>query len=456
MTHPTTHTAPTFRQELNATGRLALPLAGAMLAQMGMGLTDTVLLGSIGRDALAAGGLAGTMFFVIAGVFQYAISSVAILIAHARGSGNTSEITDVLRAGYVYSMLAALPLCLALWNIEPLLLWIGEPPPLAKDIAAYVQVIVIGAPAALLMATKRFYLSAMNHPRIILWIAILGLIVNGFLDYGLIYGLWNLPELGYLGPAAATAIVLWLTVAMTTVAIWLTPDTRPDRVFGPINWNTFRELMRLGWPIAVIFSVETMLFAGSALMIGTLGSTALAAHQVAIMIAATSFMVPMAIGQAANVRIGYHLGASMSAAARQAGITALLLGMSVMSMSAVIIFLAPRGLALLFQLNPDVPSDADVIALVVQLLMICALFQIFDGAQAIGAGILRGYKDTRVPMLLATSGYWVIGFPVAWVLGFPLGLGAIGVWCGLATGLAAAAVMLCGRFFFISRRMVVA
>ena len=452
MTHPATHSPQTFHQEFNATFHLALPLAGAMLAQMGMGLTDTVLLGSIGRDALAAGGLGGSMFFVITGVFQNAVASVAILIAHARGAGDTSGISDVLRAGFLLAILCTVPVCLALWNIEPLLLLVGEPPALAHDISVYVRVIVIGAPAAMLIATKRFYLSAMNHPRLILWIAIFGLIVNGLLDYGLIYGVWGLPELGYLGSGAATAIVLWLMAGATAAAIWFTPDARPDSIFGRVDWAIFEELNRLGWPIAVLFSVETLLFTGSALMIGILGTAALAAHQVAIMIAATAFMVPMAISQAANVRIGYHMGADMPVSAQQAGFAALLIGMGFMMVSATVIFAAPRGLALLFQLDPAVPADAEVIALVVRLLMICAVFQIFDGAQAIGAGILRGYKDTRVPMVLATFSYWGVGFTVAWTFGFPLCYGAVGVWWGLATGLATASVLLCGRFLIISRR----
>ena len=453
MTHPTTHTPPTFGQEFDAIARLALPLAGAMLAQMGMGLTDTVLLGSIGRDALAAGGLGGAMFFMISGVFQNAMSSVAILIAHARGAGDTSGIADVLRAGFLLAILSTVPLCFALWNIEPMLLWIGEPPALARDITTYVQVIVIGAPAMMLFATKRFYLSAMNHPRPIFWIAIFGLIVNGLLDYGLIYGVWGLPELGYLGPAAATVIVLWATVGVTVAAIWITPALKPARLLGHMNWAVFKELNRLGWPIAVTFSVETLMFMVGALLIGTLGSTALAAHQVTIMIVATAFMVPLAMGQAANVRIGYHMGAHRTGAARRAGFAALLLGIGFMSITATIMFTMPRGLALLFQLDPDVPADADVIAVVMRLLMIGALFQIFDGAQSIGAGVLRGYKDTRIPMVLATFGYWAVGFPVAWTLGFPLGLGAEGIWWGLATGLATAAVLLCSRFLIISGRL---
>ena len=431
---------------------LSVPLAGAMLAQMGMGLTDTILLGSVGRDALAAGGLGGSIFFMFSGLFQNVIASVAILIAHARGAGDTSQVDGVLRAGLILALLAALPLMLMLWNVEPLLLWIGEPPALAADVKVYVRVIVIGAPAGMIMATWRFYLSAMTRPRLILGIAILGLIANGLLDYGLIYGVWGLPELGYLGSSVATALVLWVMAATAAAAIYLDTTLRPARLFARIDWTVFKELNRLGWPIAGTFSVETLLFLTGALLMGTFGATALAAHQVSIMIAATAFMVPLAIGQAANVRIGYHNGAGLPHAAGRAGVIALVIGLTFMSVTAVIMTVFPTELALLFQLDPNDIEDAAVIALVVELLGICALFQIFDGAQAIGAGILRGYKDTRVPLLLAILGYWGVGFPAAWTLAFTLDQGPVGLWWGLAAGLASAAVLLCGRFFIIGRQ----
>lgn len=453
MTLPSVHhSPPTTGQELKATLHLALPLAGAQLAQMGMGLTDTIMLGSVGRDALAAGGLGGSVFFMIAGLFQNVVASVAILIAHARGANETHQIDDILRAGFVLALLGTLPLIVILWNIEPFLLWIGEPVELAANVANYLRIIVLGAPAAMIMATMRFYMSAMNHPRLILGVAIAGLIANGALDYGLIYGAWGLPEMGYLGAATATALVIWISAFIAAAAIWLTPVLKPSRLLAKIDWALFRELNRLGWPIAGMFSVETLLFMVAALLMGTMSTTALAAHQVAIMIAATAFMVPLAIGNAANVRIGYHLGAGLPHAGRRAGLIALALGFAFMSVTALVLITAPYELALLFQLDPGDSDDAMVIALVVQLLSICAVFQIFDGAQAIGAGILRGYKDTRMPMILAAIGYWPIGFSVAWVLAFQLGYGPTGLWWGLASGLAAAAVLLCGRFWIVSKR----
>ncbi len=431
---------------------LALPLAGAQLAQMGMGLTDTIMLGAVGRDALAAGGLAGSVFFMTAGMFQNVVASVAILISHARGSGDTSQINDIFRAGLLLALLGTLPLVALLWNIKPALLWVGEPPKLAADVTAYLQIIVLGTPAAMIMATMRFYVSAMNHPRLILIAAIIGLIANGFLNYGLIFGVWGLPEMGYLGASTASVIVMWVVATATAIAIRVTPALNPGRVFTAINWKIFAELNRLGWPIAVIFSTETLLFLVAALLMGTLGTTALAAHQVTIMMAATVFMLPLAVGQAANVRVGYHMGAGLPHAAYRAGLIALGIGLAITIVSATLIILLPLELTLLFQLDPGDAEDAVVIALVVELLAICAIFQIFDGAQAIGAGVLRGYKDTRVPVLLGTIGYWGVGFTTGWTLAFPLGLGPPGLWWGLATGLAAAAVLLCGRFLIISKK----
>lgn len=454
MTQPPAHqhSPPTVRQELNATTRLALPLAGAALAQMGMGLTDTIMLGSVGKDALAAGGLGGSVFFVFAGMFQNVVASVAILIAHARGAGDTTQIDSIFRAGLLLAFLGTLPLLFMLWNVEPFLLWVGQPPTLASNVTAYLHVIILGTPAVMIAAAMRFYLSAMNHPRIILYVSIAALPANGLLDYALIYGTWGLPELGYLGAAAATAIIMWFSMGATAIAIKMIPELKPKRLFAAVEWPIFWELNKLGWPIAAIFSVETLLFMSAALMMGTLGTTALAAHQVTIMIAATAFMIPMSIGQAANVRIGYHMGAGLPATARRSGFIAIGLGLAMTCVTAVIIVAFPLELALLFQLDPSSPDDAPVIALVVQLLSICALFQLVDGAQTIGAGILRGYKDTRVPMMLATLAYWGIGFTVAWTLAFPMGFGPEGLWWGLAMGLASAALFLCVRFQYISKR----
>lgn len=452
---PMTNTSSrlTFGQEMTATLRLATPLAAAAVAQMGMGLTDTILLGSLGRDALAAGGLGAGLFFTTTAIMQSAMTGVGVLIAHARGSGHVARISPTFRAGTVLALFASVPVMALLAFLEPILLAVGEPGSLARDVGQYEHILLLGAPASLWLATQRNYLAAINHPHVVMAVTIAALLLNGFLNYGLLHGAWGLPEMGYLGSATASAIALWIMAAATAFIIRSRPAMRSHLFAGAVDWTLVRELFHMGWPIAGTVAVELFLFAASGLMMGVLGNTALAAHQVAISIASTTFMVPMAISQAVNVRVGFHLGAQAPFAARRAGLVAFSLGIGFMLMAATAFLLAARPLALLFNLDPAAPADAEVIALVVRLLAVGAAFQVFDGAQVIAAGTLRGYKDTRVPMVLATFSYWGIGFPVAWVFGFALDIGPTGVWWGLAIGLMAATGLLSARFWRLSHHV---
>ncbi len=442
-----------FRQETGATLRLATPLAAAAVAQMGMGLTDTILLGSLGRDALAAGGLGASLFFTTTAIMQSAMTGVGVLIAHARGSGHVARISPIFRAGTILALFAAVPVMAVLAFLEPILLALGEPAQLARDVGAYERILLLGAPASLFLATQRNYLAAINHPHVVMAVTLAALLLNGFLNYGLLHGAWGLPNMGYLGSATASAIALWIMAAATALIIRGQTAMRAHLFAGSIDWAIVREMFHMGWPIAATVAVELLLFAAGGLMIGVLGNTALAAHQVAISIASVTFMVPMAISQAVNVRIGFHLGALQPASARRAGLVAFMLGIGFMIMAAIMFLAVPRQLAFLFNLDPAVPSDAEVIAMVVGLLAVGAAFQVFDGAQVIAAGALRGYKDTRVPMVLAAFSYWGVGFPVAWVLGFHLGAGPPGVWWGLAIGLMTATALLGSRFWRLSHQV---
>jgi MATE family multidrug resistance protein len=282
-------------------------------------------------------------------------------------------------------------------------------------------------------------------------VAVAALFVNGLLNYGLIHGAFGLPEMGLLGSCTATLIAVWGMMLATAAGM---RRARVQRVApSPIEWKVVRELVSLGWPIAITLGVEIALFLVGALMMGVLGTTSLAAHQVAINVASMTFMVPLAMAQAANVRVGFHMGAASPVAARRAAKAAFMLGVGFMTLSAAVMLAAPTQIALLFNLDPGKPADAEVIKVVVELLTICAFFQIFDGAQTIAAGALRGLKDTHVPALLAGLSYWGVGFPVAWTLGFPMAWGATGIWWGLALGLATAAVVLNARFWRLSGRL---
>jgi MATE family multidrug resistance protein len=213
------------------------------------------------------------------------------------------------------------------------------------------------------------------------------------------------------------------------------------------------ELFGIGWPVAITYGVESTLFLATGLMVGLLGESQLAAHQIALNVASVAFMVPLAIGQAANVRVGYWSGAGQPLAARHAGFVALALGVGFMTLSGIVLIAAPHWIVGLY-LHLDDPANAATVTLASSLLGVAAIFQIVDGMQTVGSGCLRGLKDTRVPMIAATFGYWVIGFPTGYVLAFHFGLGARGLWWGLAAGLASVALLMTLRFHKLSLRRV--
>lgn len=442
--------SPRFTQELGATLQLAAPIALALVAQLGMGVTDTIMLGALGRDPLAAGGLATGMFFFSGSVLQGFVSAVAILIAHARGGRDEQRIVPVLKAGYVVALISALPLMVVLWFIEPILLAVGEPAPLAGDVRDYLHILMWATPTFLWLATQRSFLSAMARPQLVLAVSLGALVTNGVLNYILIHGKLGLPALGLRGSALASLITVFAQVAAMSLCMRLMRGLPRAKLKGAIAWKIVRELVHLGWPIGITVAVEAGLFFAGALLMGLLGTTSLAAHQVTIQVAATLFMIPLALGQAANVRVGYHAGAGAARAAQRAGFAALTLGFAVAMVTGTLVITFAREIVLLFGLDEARPGDGEVIALATRLLAVAAAFQLADGVQAIAAGALRGLKDTRVPMIVAALGYWAIGFPAAWVFAFPLGTGAVGVWWGLALGLAVVAAPLTWRFVYVS------
>ncbi|TAL01595.1 MAG: MATE family efflux transporter [Rhodospirillaceae bacterium] len=445
-----------FADEMRATLRLAAPIAAAQIAQIGMGTTDTVLLGGLGRDALAAGGLGAMLFFTILSLLQGMVSAVSILVAHARGAGDESRIAPALRAGVLVATCAALPLMAVLSQAETILRAVHEPAALAAAVSPYERILLWGTLPAMWMAVQRAYLAAMDRPQLIMTVTVTALIMNGFLNYGLMHGAFGLPNMGYVGSAMASAITLWCQMGATAVGMGRILALKRFRLWGTVEWPLVRELLHLGWPIAITIGVETMLFFAGGLLMGIVGATALAAHQISLNVAALMFMVPLGIGQAANVRVGYHTGAGAHRAARRAALAAFTLGIMFAMVSASVMVGAPRRIALLFGLNLANPADAEVIALAARLLLIAAAFQLADGLQTIASGILRGLKDTRTPMILAAIGYWIFGFPTAWVLGLHFGFGAIGVWVGLAFSLVMAALMLVSRFWIMSGRAIAA
>lgn len=438
--------AQSLGQHATETMRLASPLAIAQLAQMTMGITDTVLLGSLGGDALAAGGLGESLFITVCVVLQGVMTALAVLVSQARGAGRDAEMPGLYWTGMLLALLLVLP-GFALFSVaEPLLLAAGEPAALAHDAGRFVGVLRWATPGALLgMGLMRAFLPAIDRGGMVLWVSLASATGNGVLCYGLVHGAWGLPALGLRGPALAT--VLSLTAG--AVALLLLLHARPTlRRF--VAWRRPRlallsAMLRLGLPVSATFAVETGLFLAIALLIGQLGPVPLAAQQVALNILSVAFMVPLAIAQTANVRVGHCVGAGDKPGARRAGLVAIGLGAAFEGLAALLLLAAPDAVVGLY-LDPALPRSAEAFAIAIGLVNVVVVFQVADGVQSVAGGALRGMGDTRVPFVLAATAYWGVGFPAAWLLTLRAGWGVEGAWWGLAVSLIAVAILLTWRF----------
>src|ERR1700758_763548 len=436
---------PTLVAEVRATEAVAGPFAAANLAQMAMGFTNTVIVGSLGSAALAAGGLGASLYFTVALVCSGILTAVAPLAAHAIGAGDKSRAGRVAGAGLVLAALLAVPVVAALLASNRLLVALGYEPALAAEIGRFLRAIAWAAPGFLGFAVLRSFLVAASHSRTVMIALILCIPMNAGLNWILVFGHLGAPALGIAGSGCATAVIQWLMFTGLGSYALAAPSLAQYRLRPPLRgWDEIGRILRLGLPIGGILGLEIGVFATTGIVMGLLGADALGAHQLVMNCISVVFMVPLGIAQAATVRVAVALGSGMPAAARRAGFVALALGAAYMAIMAIVLVAAPRTIARIY-IDIDAPANRGLVGIALYLLLIAALFQIFDGVQAIAAGALRGYRDTTVPLLLAVVGYWGIGFAGGWLLAFPAGYGPIGLWSGLAVGLAAVAVMLTVR-----------
>jgi len=436
-----------MRGEVGAMLALAAPLAGANLAQMAMGLTNAMMVGRLGGASLAAAGLGAALYFTLAMVCQGVLIAVAPLAAHAIGRGEPEAAGRIGGAGMILAAMLALPV-LALLTVAPhALALIGYEAALAADITRYLSAVQWGAPAFLGFVVLRAMLSATTRVRPIMLVLLLGVPANAALNWALIFGHLGFPALGIFGSGAATAIIQWVMLLALAGYVRISRlRLRVGRRFGA----ELRLIVGLGLPISGLLALEVGLFNAAGVVMGLFGADALGAHQLAINFASLTFMVPLGMAQAATVRVAFQLGARNYAAARRAGLVALALGGAVMLAPCALMLAAPWAITGIY-LDLGEAANLGTAATAVRLLAIAGIFQVFDGLQVIAAGALRGYRDTALPMAIAAFGYWGIGFVGGWVFAFPLGGGAVGLWWGLALGLAVVALLLSLRLHFRSR-----
>jgi MATE family multidrug resistance protein len=421
--------------------------------------TDTAMLGHLSQVALAAATLGNTIFFFCWLLGSGPAQAVSPVIAHIKGEHAQSlkprdrrKIRVVTRMGLWSALLWTPPLMGVLYYTRPLLLLFGQEPALAADAALYTSSLGLGLPFALGFQALRSFATALGRPLTPMLVMGLAVLFNAFGDYALIFGHFGLPRLGLFGAGLASALSNLFSFLAMLAAVLLARGQREYRLlrhFTQADWRRLQELFRLGMPIGVTMIFEVALFNAAALAMGVIGVTSLAAHQVAITIPSLTFMIPLGIGLAATVRVGLAAGAGDALEARRAGFTAMGIALVFMSATSILLLAFPRAIASLWL--PDLPENAQVLALAVLFLHVGAGFQLVDGLQVTASLSLRGLKDAHAPMWIAGASYWLVGAPACLLLGFGLGLKGFGIWLGLALGLAVAAVLLTARFVWLSR-----
>jgi MATE family multidrug resistance protein len=373
---------------------------------------------------------------------------VAPLAAQAFGARNPRMVRRSLRAGLWAGLLISLPMMALPLYGEQILVMLGQAPATARLAQRYLLGLAWGITPALWFLAIRSFMGAVNRPEPGLWITLAAIPANAVLVYLLIHGKFGLPRLELFGAGLAHTTV---NFGMFLAALWFASGRRPFRkyrVLGRIwriDWTLMRKLIIIGAPISVAFLLEYGLFAAAALLMGLIGTTALAGHQIALQITAILFMVPLGIGIAATVRVGHAVGRNDAAAVKRAGYVATLLGIVIISALTLAVILGRFAIARFF-FGEAAASAGDAVELTATLLMVGATFFVADGIQTVAAGALRGMNDTRVPLIFAAISYWLVGFTAAYGLAFWAGLGAVGVWVGLSCGTAVYATLLILRF----------
>lgn len=432
-----------------ATLALGLPLIGTQMAQMGINFIDTVMLGWLGAEALAASVLATTMFFVVlVGGFGLA-NAVMPLAAQAAGEDDTRSLRRSVRMGFWMVTIYGILMMPLLWNAEVFLLAIGQKPELASMAQEYVRVVQWSLFPVLIISVLRSYLSALERMQIVLWITLVGVAVNAFLNYAFIFGNFGAPRMELAGAALASVCTNIIMASGLVIYCLRVPALREHEIFVRF-WRpdlaAFRDVFRLGLPISLTILAEVGLFAVASVMMGWIGTIELAAHGIALQIASISFMIPLSFSQVGTVRLGRSIGRKDTLAMSRVGKVVLVLGVGFALLSATVFILFPRPLIAMYldQSNPDALL---ILTYGAPLLAVAAAFQIVDTLQVLGAGLLRAMKDTRVPMYIAIFSYWAVGVPSAYIFGFVFDFGGQGVWAGLATGLSVAAILMNWRYF---------
>lgn len=428
---------------------LASPIMAGHLAQMLIGLTDTLMVGHVGVIPLAASALANTILAVPI-VFGFGLlSAVSVKASHAHGAGHRTLAAEVLRSGLVLGAIAGLAVAVAIMLGLPWLSWLGQQDEVNRACVTYLILCTWSLPAVFLTTSAKNFCEALSHPWTPFWIMMGGVLLDILLSWILIFGNLGAPALGLEGAGLATLLArIATTAAMVAYPFWSRSlrQAAPTHWAGPGLWSQMRALVTLGLPAGTMYLFEVCGFALAALMMGWIGVDPLAAHQIAMTCVATTFMIPLGLSQAVSVRVGQVRGAGQLARCRPIIFGTLGLTVVLMAIFALLFIVHGTLIASWFIKN------SAVIALTANLLLLGGLFQLFDGVQVVCAGALRGFEDTRIPLLIGIVAYWVVALPVSYACAFLFNRGPGGIWVGIVVGLGVAAVALFARVTVRLRR----
>ena len=439
-----------WRTEFGATLRLALPLAATNLLQMLIHAVDVIFIARLGDQPLAASSLAIAVFGLTMWAMTGMTGACAPLIAAELGRRGPAvrEVRRTVRMGLWVSVGFGLLGMGIGFAGEAILLATGQDAQIAALSGRFLAILSWAMIPMILASVFRIFVAALGKPAYATAITLLALGTNILGNWVLVFGNLGAPALGLEGSALSSLVTSLAMIAAYVVVIGHDRMLRRYHILGRWwrpEWQRLRQIMLIGSPIALTVLAEAGLFSGAALLMGRIGPVELAAHTLALNLAALTFQIPFGIAQAATIRVGYHFGAQDRAAAGRAGWSALLVSVLFMGVMAAGMMLAPRFILSLY-VDPAAPQNAAMVAFAVQYLLVAAAFQLFDGAQAVAAGALRGLQDTRMPLLIALFGYWMVGFVIAIWLGFYTPLQGTGVWIGLAVGLVVVAALLSWRW----------
>ncbi len=440
-----------LRTHIKETFKLALPISFGQLGHIMMGVVDSIMVGKVGYESLAASALVNGLFFLVI-VLGIGLSVAATpLIAIAKGAGKNEDCGKTLNQSLLVNLLFSFFLIIGIYSISLMIPFMNQPAEVTKQAIPYMQVLTASIIPFLIFQTYRQFLEGLEMPNAPMVVALLANVLNAFLNWIFIYGNFGFPAMGLFGAGIATTATRWtmaLSLMYFTINYKKVSVFKPALKFKPIDFVLIKKLIQIGLPSGFQYFLEVACFTFATIMVGWIGSKQQAAHQIALNIASLTYMIMLGISSAGTIRVGYALGKKDVRQIRLSGFTAIGMAATLMLIFATLIIIMKNILPGYYN------SDGEVISYASSLLLLAAAFQLFDGLQASSIGALRGLTDVKIPLIVSIFSYWIFAIPVAWLLGFYFQMGVVGVWIGLTVGLVIIGTSMLYRFHFKSMNII--